>query len=205
MAAVVPSPPPPPPTLRNAGLVTMLVGLLALGAWLAFSTVLQTAPTWSSTTSLLIDQPLGLSVAEDPGLIEKLSRLRFKYAGVVGTAVFAEEVGAARGADGPVPGLSASVDQGSLLLHLTGTSDDADEAQARAADGAQALVDYVDAEQRDAGVPEESLHVLTVVTPATDPVALPTRSERLSLAGLAVGAPTLLIGLVLVLSGRRRQ
>lgn len=156
-------------------------------------------PVWQSRATLLIDQPQAIAVSQDPGIIEKLSRLRFKYAGLVGTSDFADRVeddtesGSAQ--------LLASVPADSLLLHV-GARGDRDAVQGLSDAGAAALIGYVDRELDELELAPEQRFTLSVVSPASEPQRLDTSRRGLALAML-VGAGAL-TGASFVLRRRRR-
>lgn len=174
---------PPIPTWLLVGAVAAVLAVLAAGLL-----ALPGGPVWQSRATLLIDQPQAIAVSQDPGIIEKLSRLRFKYAGLVGTADFADLVDDPTAEAGDAQ-LLASVPPDSLLLHV-GARGDRDTVQGLSDAGAAALIDYVDRELNELELAPEQRFTLTVVSPASAPQRLDGSRRGLALATL-VGAGAL--------------
>ena len=172
--------------------LTAAVGLVLLVGGLA---AVLTAPptTYQSAATLAIDQPRGIAEAGDAGVIEKLSRLRYKYKGLVGTQVFAQALaGATDRPEGQVAGsLFASVDPSSLLMLVGARTHQKAEARSLANDAAKHLVAYAAKEQEQAGVPPDQRFVFQVVTDA--PVA-----HALGSAGRRWGVVAIVLGLVVL-------
>src|SRR3954454_22429394 len=71
--------------------VATLVGLVA-----AYATS-KAAPRYQSLALVEIDQPRAIAVSPDDGVVAKLSRLRYKYSGLMRTDTFAAPVAQKRG------------------------------------------------------------------------------------------------------------
>ena len=148
--------------------------------------VSKSSPTFQSQALLEIDQAHALAASPDDGVVAKLSRLRFKYAGLVRTQVFAAPVatntklplGAIGGA------LYAGVDPNSLLLAVGARSGDRTRAQTIAAAGAQELIDYAHTEQTANQIPSAEQVTFSIVTPAGPGAKVSPTHRRIYLVGL---------------------
>ena len=158
----------------------IVIGLLA-----AFATR-HTTPTFQSQALLEIDQPHTLAVSTDEGVIAKLSRLRFKYAGLIRTQTFAVPVATKTGLPlGTVAaGLFVGVDPDTLVLSLGARTHDREQSQRIAAAGAQELIDYTKREQASLKVPVDSQITWTLVTPASVSARISPTDQRAVLVGL---------------------
>lgn len=192
--------------LRNA-VVALLVGAL-VGALLAVA-VGRRQETYESHAVLAIDQPLAIAASGSGGIVDKLSRLRGKYAGLVRTNVIAQPVatrtnqtvGAVRGA------LTASADATSLLMTVGARSTDRALAGRLATAAAREVVDYAAAEQARVSIPKAQRFSFAVVVPASAPVSVtPQRSRqvRVGFIGLVLGAALVYAALELLATERRR-
>src|SRR4051812_16120344 len=92
--------------------VATLVGLVA-----AYATS-KAAPRYQSLALVEIDQPRAIAVSPDDGVVAKLSRLRYKYSGLMRTDTFAAPVAQKLGLNvNQVTGsVFAVVDASSLLI-----------------------------------------------------------------------------------------
>lgn len=183
---------PPIPAWMLAAAAAALIAILGAGLL-----VLPSGPVWQSRAALLIDQPQAIAVSQDPGIIEKLSRLRFKYAGLVGTTDFAELV-EARAPDAGNAQLLASVPPDSLLLHV-GARGDRDAVQDLSDAAAATLIRYVERELDGLKLEPAQRFTLSVVSPATAPQRLDSSRRGLAIA-MILGA-----GLVAVASVALRR
>jgi hypothetical protein len=192
--------------LRRAA-VALVVGAL-VGGLLAVA-VGRRQETYESRATLAIDQPLAIAASASAGVVEKLSRLRGKYAGLVRTDVIAglvaerigQPVGTVRGS------LSASADDTSLLLAVAARSTSPTTAHALAAAAAEEVVGYADAEQARYGIPKAQRFLFEVVVPAGSAASVtPQRSRQLRVGflGLVVGA-LLAYGVLELLAAERRR
>ena len=196
--------------MRGFRPVVLLVAALAfvLGAAIAGAVTATAAPTWQSTAILDIDQPLAVAASNNPSVLDKLSRLRFKYAGLVATELLALPVADELDEDVAVvrDRLGATAQPADLLLRVTGTAEDPETARRTADAAARVLADFVEKEQVDDQVPAPQRVVLEVVDVAAPAQQIgPARGQILVSAVLA---GTLLAGAVLLvaaLSGLRDE
>ncbi len=160
--------------------------------------------TYQSSAVVMIDQPRAIAAVPSPGVLEKLSRLRLKYAGLLRTrelqAPIAESVGVAPGVVAST--LQVNVSGESLLLQLAGRSADPDRAEAVARAAADQLIAYAEQEQTDAGIPGDQRFAFRVVTPAE--TARDVTDQRARLAPLVASALGLVVALGAALVARRR-
>jgi|GEM_PF-2631574 len=184
--------------LRAQPRLAAVVGVLA-AAVLAIAgavSVLSGPTVWTSTTTMLIDDPYALAAAPDQGEFEKLGALRAKYASLIGTAVIAEPVAAMVHLPvGVVEAhISAVLDPAALLLDVRGTWSGPDEAQRLSAATAQAVQSYVHAEDVTYRVPPQDQFTIRLVQP-TSPAAPsgPSGTHALVLA-LELGALAFVVG-----------
>ena len=171
----------------------VMLAILSLGVGLLAGAVValyaKTRPAvYESSATLLIDQSPAVFETGDEGLLGKLSRLRFKYVGLVGTTLFAETVADDAGlATGDVrAGLSASADLNTLLLVVTSRMHDAIQAHQVAQTAADDLVSYVHNEQFDAKIPQQDQVTFSVVSPATRSQQVEPSTKKVLLEGVVV-------------------
>lgn len=166
-----------------AGLVGLLV---AIGSALV---VLAGTPVYTSSATLLINQPAALSVADNAGLLTKLSELRYDYAGLISTAAFAGPVAAATGLPESevASSLAGVVAPTSLLMTLEARAGTARLAQRLARVGAEYLVSDAASEQAANHVPVFDRYVFSIVTPAPPGVQIAPSHHRALEIGLATG------------------
>jgi hypothetical protein len=191
--------------LRRLPPLVLLLAALGFVAGAALSGLLarSAAPTWQSTAILDIDQPRVVAAATDPAVLDKLSRLRFKYVGLVGTDRVAtpvaqaldEEVGDVR------PRLSAVAVPQDLLLRAVGTGGSRAEAERTANALAAALVQLVAKEQADDGIPPAQRVEVSLVDVAADATQIGPSSPSVALASMVGGL--LVAGVVLAGVARR--
>jgi capsular polysaccharide biosynthesis protein len=162
----------------------LVVGLI-VGAVAAYA-VHQGTPTYQSQALLEIDQAHALANSPDDGVVAKLSRLRYKYAGLIRTQVFATPVASGLGLPpGAVVGaLYAGVDPNSLLLAIGARSSDRARAESIAGAAAQGLVDYARSEQTAAQIPAALQVTFSIVTPAGPAAKVSPTRRRVELVGL---------------------
>ncbi len=138
-------------------------------------------------------------------MIDKLSRIRFKYSGLVATDALAAPVAAQLGlAVGDVRGrLSATVAPTDLLLRLNCSAPD-DPAARRCADAlAASVVAYVVDEQVSNGIPPAQRIVMAQVQAAGGAVVSGARRSRT--VGIAALAGALAASVVLGFAARPRR
>jgi uncharacterized protein involved in exopolysaccharide biosynthesis len=170
-------------------LTILALGSLAAGiviGLLAAFAARHTTPTFQSQALLEIDQPHTLAVSTDEGVIAKLSRLRFKYAGLIRTQTFAGPI--ATKTKLPLGTVAAAlfvgVDPDTLVLSLGARTHDRKQTQIIAAAGAQELIDYTEREQASLKVPLDSQITWTLVTPASVAARISPTDQRAVLVGL---------------------
>jgi capsular polysaccharide biosynthesis protein len=153
------------PSLRHV-IEAAVVAILAAG--LLATAVLQQAAVYSSSATLIIDQPAALAESNNEGYVVKLSRLRIKYGDLATTRALLDPVAERLNLDAATVRRISRVDvpPPSLLMFTRGESGNRVRAQQVAQTMAQELVNYVEEEQRRVGLPAEQRIVLSVVTPA---------------------------------------
>lgn len=184
-----------------------LTALFVVGAALAGLLARSAAPTFTSTAVLDIDQPRVVAAASDGAVLDKLSRLRFKYVGLIGTDRIADPVAAALGEDvEQVRGrLGATALPSDLLIRVTGTTDDEQTARRTADALATALAAFVTKEQADDGVPAAQRVVVEVVDVAAPAVQVGPARGAVGIAALLGGALLAGAGLLVALARVRRE
>lgn len=179
-------------TLRRLGFALGLLGVLVGLGGVALLTVAAEDPTYSAESTLAIDQVERVSAAEGPDIIDKLSRLRLKFSGLVGTRAVAGPVAEDldRDEDEVAGALYSFLYPDSLLMAVGARHRDPDTAVLIARSGAEYLVELAEEEQEEAGVAPEDRYELTVVTPVQNAVQADQPRQR---AGIVV------LGLALIL------
>lgn len=160
-------------------------------------------PTWQSTAILDIDQPRVVAAAQDPAVLDKLSRLRFKYVGLIGTDRIAAPVAAQLGEDVTdvrhrLGGLAVPSD---LLIRVTGTADSPALARRTSDALATVLIDFVEQEQDDDAVPPAEQVQVELVDVAAPAVQIGPARGAVGIAALLGGA--LAAGICLLVAGLR--
>ncbi len=197
---------PEPHELRQPLLLAIVTAVLV--AAVAFVALMSATPTWQSTAVLSLDQPRAVIAADDAGLLNKLSRLRFKYIGLIGTDRVAVPVAARLKV--PVEDvrgrLSGEARLEDLLLRTNGTGTSKKQAQQTADALAAQVQAEVAAEQKAAAIPAvDQVQVIVVQAAADAEKIAPGRKRALAealLAGVLVGVA---VGLGLLLRRRTRQ
>jgi hypothetical protein len=174
---------------RPGPLAFLLAALVAVLAAAAAGLIVRgSSSTFTSTALVSIDEPRAVAAAGDGGVIDKLSRIRFKYAGLVPTDKLAAPVAQQLGVPiEQVRGrLSASVHITDLLLRLSCVEPDAGSAR-RCSDAlATSMVAFVAREQSTNGIPPDQRLVMAPVQAAGPAVATgPRRTRTVGAAGLA--------------------
>lgn len=175
---------------RRPGWVWFALALVlgAVAAGIAGLTVAAEKVKYESVAALAVDQPRAIAVSGDAGVVDKLSALRYKYAGLLTTQTFAEPVATQLHATvGQVRGaLFATTPGNSLIMNVGARTTSAATSQAVAQTAADALVRYVQNEQTSAGIKPDLQFTMTVVTPADPGQKIsPTFKRELGAAGLA--------------------
>ena len=175
------------PFLIVAVLLTAVVGI-AVGV-IASSVTSGRASTYSSTSKLLINQPRALSLADSDGVVLKLSRLRLKYIGLVGTPVIDNQVAAQLHRSPAALGglLDAIAPTQNLNINILGISANPHTAQQLAQAAAQQLALYATREQVADGIPANERFVLTVIAPASAPAKAAGSQTRSLFVGCGAG------------------
>lgn len=163
-------------------LVAVIVGGITAGI------VAAGRATYQSEATVLIDQAPVVSVTVNPGEIAKLVALRYKYAGIVQTRTFADQVSAASGV--PAGAVQAetftTVPANQFVFSIGARDHDGRRAERIAQADAQQLQAYVRSEQKSARVPARLAVTIRVVSPATAAVKVsPSAHRELGAAGLA--------------------
>lgn len=169
-----------------AGLVALV---FAVGAAVAVARYDGT-PVYEARTVLTIDQPLAIAVTPGPGVLDKLARLRFKYAGLLRTDELVAPIGDDTGLDrDAVAGaLTAQIPADSLLFVVAARSPDRSAAEAIAESAADTLIEYTRDEQAEAGIPEDQRFEFRVVTATSAPRDIKDRArEALPVVAAALG------------------
>ena len=190
--------------LRRLGPLVLLLAAVAfvVGAAVGGLLARSAAPTWQSTAVLDIDQPRVVAAATDPAVLDKLSRLRFKYVGLVGTDRVAAPVATVLGEDveDVRPRLSATAVPQDLLIRVLGTGSTEQEASRTADALADALVRLVAKEQADDAIPSAQQVQVQVVDVAAPAVQVGPGRGAVGLAsllgGLLAAGAVLAVGLV---------
>jgi capsular polysaccharide biosynthesis protein len=164
-------------SLRN---LTIAVGIAALLAGIAAVVSVSAPEKYESTAVLVIDNPLALAAAGDDGTVNKLDRLRGKYAALADTTVIAGPVAEQLGVtpDEIIGSTEVTASPSTLGLIVAAEAGTAEVAMARAAAMADGLVDYVSAEHETYEVPAENRFFFEVVQPADTAAKTSPSSER---------------------------
>jgi capsular polysaccharide biosynthesis protein len=179
----------------RGSIVRLLVALMAavLVAAIVASVVGSRGERFQSQALLSIDQPVAIATSATPGVVDKLSKLRGKYVGLIRTNVIAGPVAAELGVPvGRVRGaVSATADPSSLLLVVRAQDGDPAMAHKIAAATAEELRTYVVDEQAKLDIKPEQRFSFELVAPAGGAAKIaPTHSRKLQagvLGGLLVG------------------
>lgn len=179
-----------------AALFALFLGVSAGAA--GYLVVAQRPPSFLSSAAVLLDQPTAIAAAQDSGIVDKLSRLRFKYAAVLRSDAVVNPVAAELGL---APGVVAANivsrgDTASLLLFVGGRSDSRAGAVRLANALASQLGRYVHKEQLDTGLGPEQRLSLRVVAPARGASQLlPTlRQKGVTAVGTGLAAAAGVLG-----------
>ncbi len=192
---------------RRPGPLALFVAALAavLAAGVAGLAARGGAATFTSTALVSVDEPRAVAAAGDGGVIDKLSRIRFKYAGLVATDALATPVAAQLGVPvAKVRGrLSATVVPTDLLLRLNCSGPDGAAARRCADVLAASMVAFVAQEQSSNGIPPAQRLVMGQVQAAAGAVA--SGAHRGRTLGIAALAAALAASVALGLAARPRR
>lgn len=161
-------------------LVATVVGLAA-----AYATSKST-PRYQSLALVEVDQPRAIAISPDDGIVAKLSRLRYKYAGLMRTETFQKPVAQSLnvGVGVVAQSLFVAIDPTSLLIGVGAKASNSTDAQRIAAAAAQELVSYADRQQVNDNIPTVERISFAVVTPAGPGVKVSPTHARIVLIGL---------------------
>ena len=167
------------------GLTAAAIAIGVVVAGIAAFAVHSGKKTYQSQALLEIDQARAVAVSPDDGIVAKLSRLRYKYAGLVRTQVFygplADSTGLPLGT--VASSVYAVVDPSSLLIGLGARGSNAAQAKTIAAAAADHLVSYAKNEQDGENVPKDAQVTFAIVTPAGNAVKISPSDRRVALVG----------------------
>lgn len=201
----------PRPALRDllsrSSVAAVALVAAVLGGAVGDLVVEQRPAVYAAQSAVTLDQPLTISQSQDAGVVDKLSRLRLKYAGVlrsdqvvgaVATAT-AQSAGTVRGA------LFTGQDPDSLILFIGARGSSPRLALSLANAYAQQLQRFVQHEQTSNAIAPRDRLTLDILVPARFAAHIsPTRRQRLvGAVGAAVVAALLVLGLA-ALPRRRR-
>jgi hypothetical protein len=161
------------------GLVLAAVGGIATSAG---------PDVYQSRATVLIDQPAAISSTPFEGTLQKLDRLRFKYAPLLTTKVMRDPVRAEAGVEpSHIVSLVASPRPSSLLVDVFAKADKPGEAKRLADAGAAELGRYADAEQEGIGIAPGERFSFVAVDPARAGVRVTNGSGRALTVALVLG------------------
>jgi uncharacterized protein involved in exopolysaccharide biosynthesis len=173
-------------SFRNGAIAGVVAAVVAIVTAIV---VMASPATYESRATLSIDQPRAIAASPDAGVVEKLDRLRLKYAGLADTDAITGPVSRATGVSRADVRDHTGVYAGpeSLLLFPTATADTERGASRLASTMADALTRFADREQARAQVgPGDRFH-LTVIEPASDPTKV-SPTSRIATAAAAFAA-----------------
>lgn len=193
--------------LTRSSVAAVTVVVAVLGGAVGDLVVEQRPAVYAAQSAVTLDQPLTISQSQDAGVVDKLSRLRLKYAGELRSDPVVEavatstqqSVGTVRGA------LFTGQDPDSLILFIGARGSSPNVAQSLANAYAQQLQRFVQHEQTTNAIAPRDRLSLDILVPARYAAHVsPTRRQRLvGAGGAAVVAGLLVLGLA-ALPRRRR-
>jgi capsular polysaccharide biosynthesis protein len=198
---------PGPSRTIAATLVLTAVVAVVLGGLVTLYAATRPA-SYRSVSVLEIDQVNAIAGSGDEGVLAKLGRLRYKYAGIVTTDAFAAPVAQQAGLATPAVhgALFASVDPTSLLMSVGAISGSPGEAQRISQIAATQLVTYVGREQTTARIPSNQQVTFTVLSQASQGVRVAPNRKRALLVGALTALAVVVVGAVVAdLLHRRRR
>lgn len=163
--------------------------LVVLAVAAGYEVAARRAPTYVASAATMLDQPMAVAQSQDAGVVDKLARLRLKYAGILRSDAVVQVAATASGVSRDTVAATelARVDDGSLLLYVGASSTRPGRAVTVANALASALSAYVTHEQNGAQIAARDRVELTVIAPARHAQAiLPTQRQKL-LTGFAAG------------------
>jgi capsular polysaccharide biosynthesis protein len=177
---------------RRPGPLALLLALIAAVLAAAFTSLVvpDTKTGFTSVAMVSVDEPQAVAVARDGAILDKLSRVRFKYVGLVGTDAIAGPV--AKKLRLPVEQvrgrLGAIALPTDLLMRLSCTGKTSAEAARCANALAVSVVEFVASEQQSNGIPKALQLVATSVQAAGPGTAAASHKKRVLGISLLVGA-----------------
>jgi capsular polysaccharide biosynthesis protein len=192
---------------RRPGPLALLLALIAAVLVAALTSLVVPTPRagFTSTALVSLDEPRALALARDGALLDKISRVRYKYAGLVGTDAVAAPVAKrlhvpVEQVRGRIGAIAFSTD---LLLRLTCSGTTSAEARRCANALASSVVSYVAEEQTSYGIPVDLQLIATSVQAAGKGLEASPRRKRV--LGISLLAGALAGAVVLALSARPRR
>jgi capsular polysaccharide biosynthesis protein len=172
----------------------------------AYEVVGHRHPTYLATSAVLLDEPEAVAISKDAGVIDKLSRLRFKYSGILRSDDIVNPVAERLHLPpGVVAGsIGSTGDTGSLLLFVGARSTSRTQAVALANALAEQLRTYVAKEQTANKIPALLKLELKIVSPARGAAQLTPTKRQKQVAGAGVALATLAVVLGVADIARRR-
>lgn len=195
-------------SLPSAVNAAIAIALAVVFAGITAGAVLLTSPTYESQATLAIDQPSAVAQSPDTGIIDKLDRLRLKYAGLADTQPVLGPVAAELGM--PLDDLrdesTVVIGPQSLLMFATATASDEADAERRAQAFAEGIAAYAEREQTRNGIPETDRYRFTVIEDASGASKVsPTARTATAAAALAAMAAVAIAYVVLQLATANRR
>lgn len=201
-----------PPSSQQGALLGLPLGLpqlvlaVVIGVFVAAVMVAVSAArddVYESRATLLIDQPSAIASAPLEGVIQKLDRLRFKYAPLLSTSVMRRPVLESTGLRrDQVVELQATPRPNSLLIDVFAQAKTPQASRALAEAGAQQIAAYAATEQADIGIEEASRFLFEHVDEARPGARVSAGVER-SLTIAVLAGFFAAVGVVLVLYALR--
>lgn len=194
----------PPLTVLSGAVAVVLALVIGLAAALV---VKRSSPTYLANAGTLLDEPKAVAVSTDAGVIDKLSRLRFKYSGILRSDTVVDAVAKKTGISrsDAADALASRADPNSLLL-VVGARADSEKKAVRLANAfADELSSYVATEQKTNRIPPLLTLELRVVAPARDASQLTPTQRQEEVAGAAAFLATLVVVVGVAEAARRRS
>lgn len=195
-------------TLNSTRLLILVPAIVGLIVGASAVVVVARRPViYESRALVLVDQPGSAAASADFQVIDKLVRLRAKYAGLVITDRIAAPVAVELGI--PVAAvrgrLFARPIENTTLVAILGRDRDAARARALAQAAAEQLAEDTADDQAQFSVPEPNRVILSIVTEAQRPIRQGATSTRLiGVAAVSGGLAAVLVRIALV-AGRRSR
>ncbi len=182
------------PSLANF-VIAAVAGLLFAG--LAMASIMRQAPVYRSTAVMLLDQPVQIALGNE-GAVVKLNILRGKYTAILTTNAVMEP--AAEKAGVPVGLMRASqrptYTAEALTIYPAVESDDPQLAQLMAQASAEALSEYVTAEQAATGLGANQQLSLRIIQDAGPGRKVSPQLAKARQAAIVAGAAGLILAYV---------